>query len=103
MKNLNKIKGDASFREFFRKKNKDLSSIIVFSNKEKFKNLLVYDAINKILNKNGVVVSKLFMGEEFQEIKVKAKKYFKKINFFKPNSSRNESRETYIHCSRLST
>ncbi len=60
MKNLNKIKGDASFREFFRKKNKDLSSIIVFSNKEKFKNLLVYDAINKILNKNGVLAPKLY-------------------------------------------
>jgi 23S rRNA (uridine2552-2'-O)-methyltransferase len=65
--------------------------------------LAILNFSNKILNKNGVVVSKLFMGEEFQEIKVKAKKYFKKINFFKPNSSRNESRETYIHCSRLST
>ena len=43
------------------------------------------------------------MGEEFGEIKIKAKKYFKKIDFFKPDSSRNESRETYIHCSGLST
>ena len=60
MKNLEKIKGDASFRKFFRKKNKKLSSIIVFSNKEKFKNLLVYDAVNKILNKNGVLAPKLY-------------------------------------------
>ena len=55
------------------------------------------------LSKKGVVVSKLFMGEEFEEIKTKAKKNFKKIHFFKPDSSRDESRETYIHCSGLST
>jgi len=55
------------------------------------------------LSKKGVVVSKLFMGEEFEEIKTKAKKNFKKIHFFKPDSSRDESRETYIHCSELST
>ena len=57
----------------------------------------------KRLSKKGVVVSKLFMGEEFEEIKTKAKKNFKKIHFFKPDSSRDESRETYIHCSELST
>ena len=55
------------------------------------------------LNKKGVVVSKLFMGEEFEQIKNRSKKYFKKIDFFKPDSSRGESRETYIHCSELST
>ena len=43
-----------------------------------------------------------FMGSEIDEIKLKAKK-FKKINFFKPNYSRDESRETYILCSGLST
>ena len=46
MKNLKKIKGDASFRKFFRKKNKHQNSIIVFAKKDKFKNLVVYDAIN---------------------------------------------------------
>ena len=55
------------------------------------------------LSKNGVVVSKFFMGEEFEEIKNKAKKNFKKIDFFKPQSSRGESRESYIHCCGLST
>ena len=55
------------------------------------------------LSKNGIVVSKFFKGEEIDEIKIIAKKNFKKINFFKPNSSRDESRETYIHCSGLST
>ena len=65
--------------------------------------LEILDFSKEILNKKGVVISKLFMGEDFDEIKIKAKKYFKKINFFKPNSSRDESRETYIHCSGLST
>ena len=60
MKNFKKIKGDASFREFFRKKNKNFYSIIVYSKKEKFKNLLVYDAINKILNKNRILAPKLY-------------------------------------------
>ena len=63
----------------------------------------ILDFSNDKLSKNGVVVSKFFMGEEFNEIKIKAKKNFKKINFFKPNSSRDESRETYILCSGLST
>tara|TARA_B100000700_G_C14601353_1_gene649227 strand:- start:42 stop:629 length:588 start_codon:yes stop_codon:yes gene_type:complete len=65
--------------------------------------LEILDFSKETLNKKGVVISKLFMGEDFDEIKIKAKKYFKKINFFKPNSSRDESRETYIHCSGLST
>ena len=63
----------------------------------------ILDFSKETLNKKGIVVAKLFMGEDFEEIKVSAKKYFKKINFFKPNSSRDESRETYIHCSGLST
>ena len=61
----------------------------------------ILDFSREILNENGIVVSKLFMGEDFEEIKFKAKKYFKKINFYKPNSSRDESRETYIHCAGL--
>ena len=60
MKNLIQIKGDASFRKFFRKKNNEYSSILVFAKKEKFKNLLVYDAINKILNKNKILAPSLF-------------------------------------------
>ena len=60
MKNLTVIKGDASFRKFFRKKNKKFTSIIVFSKKEKFKNLIIYDSINKILNKNKILAPKLY-------------------------------------------
>jgi len=60
MKNLSKIKGDASFRNFFRKKNNHLTSIVVFAKKEKFKNLLVYDSINKILKKNKILAPLLY-------------------------------------------
>ena len=60
MAKLIKIKGDASFRSFFRKKVNRQSSIIVYAKKEKFKNLLIYDAINKILNKNKILAPKLY-------------------------------------------
>tara|TARA_B100001123_G_scaffold20085_1_gene22322 strand:+ start:590 stop:1555 length:966 start_codon:yes stop_codon:yes gene_type:complete len=49
-----RINGDASFRKFYRKKIKNKSSIIIYSKKEKNKNLLNYDAINKLLNKNKI-------------------------------------------------
>ena len=55
------------------------------------------------LKPNGVVISKLFMGEDFIEIKKLAKSTFKEVNFFKPESSRNESKETYLHCAVLKT
>jgi hypothetical protein len=51
------IKGDASFRRFFR--NKKNNSIIIFAKKEKNKNLLTYDAINKILIKNKILAPQL--------------------------------------------
>ena len=54
---LKKIKGDASFIEFYR--NRDNKSIIAISKKEKLKNLLVYDAINKILIKNKILAPNL--------------------------------------------
>ena len=58
-KKLFKIKGDASFREFYRKIEKSQSSIIIFAKKEKRKNLLIYDSINKILIKNNLIAPKL--------------------------------------------
>tara|TARA_B100000902_G_scaffold153959_1_gene150442 strand:- start:703 stop:1650 length:948 start_codon:yes stop_codon:yes gene_type:complete len=58
-KNLKRLKGDASFRIFFRKKEKKLSSIIVFASKDKKINLLVYDSINKILRLNDILAPKL--------------------------------------------
>ena len=60
MVKLIKIKGDASFRTFFRKVNVQQNSIIVSAKKEKFQNLIVYDAINKILRKNKVLAPNLY-------------------------------------------
>ena len=59
-KYLRKIRGDASFRKFYRKKNKNFSSIVVFAEKDKFKNLLVYDAINKILVSNKILAPSMY-------------------------------------------
>ena len=56
---LKSIKGDASFRKFYRKRNKGKSTIIVYANKEKEKNLLIYDAINKLLIKHKITAPKL--------------------------------------------
>jgi 23S rRNA (uridine2552-2'-O)-methyltransferase len=69
-------------------------------------NQLCADVINfakDTLKPKGVLVSKLFMGEDFIEVKNLAKTTFKKVNFFKPNSSRKESKETYLHCEILRT
>ena len=63
----------------------------------------VIEFSSKILKPNGVLVSKLFMGEDFLEVKELAKSKFKKVEFFKPEASRNESRETYLHCVILKT
>ena len=60
MINIKKLKGDASFRKFFRINKNQKSSILVYSKKNKFKNLVVYDAINKILIKNKILAPKLY-------------------------------------------
>ena len=57
-KELKEIKGDASFRKFYR--NKKNQSIVVYAKKEKLKNLLIYDAINKILIKNKILAPFVF-------------------------------------------
>ena len=54
-KKIIKLEGDASERKFYRSKN----SIIIFSKKNKKKNLLIYDAINRILNSGGICAPRL--------------------------------------------
>ena len=54
-----KIKGDASFRTFYRKIKNHSSSIIVKANREKKQNLVIYDAINRILIKNKILAPRL--------------------------------------------
>jgi len=53
-KKFKRLKGDASSRIFYRKKYNKVSSIIVYSKKDKKSNLLNYDSINKILIKNKI-------------------------------------------------
>ena len=60
------IKGDASFRKFYRKSIKKKSSIIVYSKKEKIKNLLNYDSINKLLLKKNINAPRL-LSENFNK------------------------------------
>ena len=60
MKRLKKIKGDASLRSFIRKSEKNFSSILVYAKKDKNKNLLIYDSINKILNKNKILAPLMY-------------------------------------------
>ena len=56
-KKFKEIRGDASSRKFYR--NKKNNSIIVYAKEDKKKNLLIYDAINKILLKNNISAPKL--------------------------------------------
>ena len=55
----------------------------------------------KTLKKNGVFISKIFMGSSFNEIVEHAKKYFKEFHVYKPPSSRKESKESFIICKNL--
>ena len=55
----------------------------------------------KILKKNGVFVSKIFMGSSFNEIVDSAKKNFKEFHVYKPPSSRKESKENFIICKNI--
>ena len=57
---LKKIKGDASFRYFYKKEENKKKSVIVYATKEKKKNLLIYDAINSLLIKNRILAPKLY-------------------------------------------
>jgi len=52
----------------------------------------------KILAKDGIFLSKIFMGSIFKEINEKAKKCFKRVVIYKPISSKKESKEVYIFC-----
>ena len=54
------IKSDASFRKFYRINLNKNSKIIVFAEKEKYKNLIVYCTINNFLRNNKILAPKLF-------------------------------------------
>lgn len=56
-KNIVELSGDASHRKFYRDKKNN--SIIVYAEKEKRKNLLIYAAINELLNNNKILTPRL--------------------------------------------
>ena len=60
------------------------------------------DLAIKILSKDGVFLSKIFMGSIFSEINERAKKHFQKVVKYKPLSSKKESNEIYIFCKGIS-
>ena len=64
--------------------------------------LKAMDLAQKILHKDGVFLSKLFMGSIFFEINKKANKCFEKVIKYKPLSSKKESKEIYIYCKGVS-
>ena len=55
----------------------------------------------KILTKDGIFLSKMFMGSIYNEINKKAQENFKKVIKYKPISSKKESKEIYIFCKGL--
>ena len=54
-----------------------------------------------VISRNGFFISKLFMGSSFNEIVALGKKIFKEVKVFKPQSSRKESKESFIVCKNL--
>ena len=95
MKNLKEIKGDASLRKFYRKKNKDYSSIIVFCKKDKLKNLLIYDAINKELNKNKILAPFLY-NEKYNQNYIEIQDFGNQTLFKILNKKRNNNKFIYF-------
>jgi 23S rRNA (uridine2552-2'-O)-methyltransferase len=55
-----------------------------------------------ILKKDGIFLSKIFMGSSFLELQENAKKNFKKVVLYKPLASKKESKELYIFCKGIS-
>ena len=54
-----------------------------------------------ILNQDGKLVAKFFIGSVFNEIVKIAKETFKEVNIYKPKASRKESKESYLVCKYL--
>ena len=56
------------------------------------------DLAKDILSRDGIFLTKVFMGSTFQDINDRAKNIFKNVIKYKPLSSKRESREIYIFC-----
>ncbi len=117
IKNIHQIKGDFTdeiqqkkIMEYFGKKihvvisdmavnttgNKNLDSLVTGE-----LSLKALSFSSKILEINGIFLSKIFMGSTFNEIVATAKKKFKEVNVFKPLASRKDSKENFIICKKI--
>ncbi len=54
-----------------------------------------------VISEKGFFISKIFMGNTFNEIVALGKKIFKEVKVFKPKSSRKDSKESFIICKNL--
>ena len=54
-----------------------------------------------VISKNGFFISKIFMGSTFNEIVALGKLIYKEVKVFKPQSSRKDSKESFIICKKL--
>ena len=54
-----------------------------------------------VISQNGFFISKIFMGSTFNEIVTLGKKIFKEVKVFKPQSSRKDSKESFIICKKI--
>ena len=54
-----------------------------------------------VISEKGFFISKIFMGSTFNEIVALGKKIFKEVKVFKPQSSRKDSKESFIICKNL--
>ena len=89
---LKKISGDASFREFYRLQKGKKTSVIVQAKKEKFKNLITYSVVNKILTKHKIYAPKLIQNyykDNIIEITDLGKKSFYDLVIKKKNKLNN--------------
>ena len=55
----------------------------------------------EVISPNGFFISKIFMGGSFNEIVALGKKIFKEVKVFKPQSSRKDSKESFIICKKI--
>jgi 23S rRNA (uridine2552-2'-O)-methyltransferase len=61
--------------------------------------ILLEEALNlatQILRKNGCFIGKIFQGGSSSEILKKLRQHFSQVKYFKPDSSRKDSSETYL-------
>ena len=83
MKNLVKIKGDASFRKFFRKKKNNYSSIVVFAKKEnKLKQTEITSPTFNLLNEYQINNIKI---NHYDLFRLKSVEELKSLDLFEDN------------------